>query len=142
MPSEGGPAEQVTREGGMTPVESWDGRDLYYSKGPPAGRSAIWRVPVEGGEETEAVAEPVVADDWALSRDGITYVTWREVVRRRREKFSIRFLDFESGEVTEIRRDEGPFSRWMLEVSPDEEWILYGQMPAWESELMLAENFR
>jgi hypothetical protein len=30
----------------------------------------------------------------------------------------------------------------MLAVSPDEAWILYGQMPAWESELMLMENFR
>ena len=62
-------------------------------------------------------------DSLALSRS-------REARRRR------------DGQVTELRRDEGPFSRWMLEVSPDEEWILYGQMPAWESELMLVENFR
>jgi dipeptidyl aminopeptidase/acylaminoacyl peptidase len=142
LPSEGGPAEQLTHEGGMTPEESWDGRHVYYSKAIALLPSAIWRVPVEGGEETEAIAEPVNADDWALSRSGILYVTWREVVRRRREEFSIRFFDFESGQVTEIRRDEGPFSRWMLAVSPDEAWILYGQMPAWESELMLMENFR
>jgi hypothetical protein len=142
MPVEGGPAEQITREGGVNPVESWDGRYLYYSKAVSAQGSAIWRVPVGGGEESEIVAEPITLDDWALSRDGISFMKRREVVRRRREEFSIRFFDFETREVTEIRRDEGPFSRWMLEVSPDEAWILYGQMPAWESELMLMENFR
>jgi len=29
-----------------------------------------------------------------------------------------------------------------LAVSPDEEWILYGERPAPTSELMLVENFR
>jgi Tol biopolymer transport system component len=140
--AEGGPATQVTREGGTAPEESWDGRHVYYSKGPSLRPSAIWRVPVGGGEEAEVIAEPVYSQNWGLTRDGITFAIQRETVRRRREEFMIRFFDFESGQVTDIRRDVGPFSRWMLEVSPNEEWILYGEMPAWESELMLVENFR
>jgi Tol biopolymer transport system component len=140
-PAEGGPAVQVTREGGTAPEESGDGRHLYYSKG-PGELSGIWRVPVEGGREIEVVAEPVRSPNWELSRDGIYFLTGRQTVRRRREEYTVRFLDFESDEVTEVRRDEGPFSRFTFAVSPDEEWILYGEMPAWESELMIVENFR
>lgn len=29
-----------------------------------------------------------------------------------------------------------------MTVSPDEKWILLGEAPAWQSELMLMENFR
>jgi Tol biopolymer transport system component/serine/threonine protein kinase len=141
VPAEGGLATQVTHGGGTAPQESWDGRHLYYSKGPSPHPSAIWGVPAGGGEEAEVVAGPVSSTDWALTRDGITFVIRRETVRRRREEYTIRFLDFESGQLTDVRRDEGPFSRWMLAVSPDEEWILYGEMQAWESELMIVENF-
>jgi hypothetical protein len=99
-------------------------------------------LPVGGGEEIEVVGERVDAFSWALSRAGIYFATARETVRRRGEEYTIHVLDFASGRVTELRRDEGPFSRWCLAVSPDEKWILYGEMPAWESELMLAEDFR
>ena len=93
-------------------------------------------------EETRSDAVAGWDHSWALAGSGIYFTTAREVVRRRREEYTIWHFDFESGRVAEVRRDEGPFSRWMLAVSPDEEWILFGQMPAWESELMLAEGFR
>ena len=51
MPAGGGPAVQLTRRGGVDFYfqESWDARHVYYSN---AGGGEIWRVPVEGGEET------------------------------------------------------------------------------------------
>jgi len=45
MASEGGPATQVTRAGGMRPKESPDKRFVYYRK----------RVPVSGGPESQVL---------------------------------------------------------------------------------------
>jgi dipeptidyl aminopeptidase/acylaminoacyl peptidase len=58
MPAAGGRVVQVTTHGGTTATESVDGRFLYYAihRAP----SAIWRVPVDGGDE-----QPVV--------DGLSY---------------------------------------------------------------------
>ncbi len=52
LPSEGGPAVQVTRKGGREAFESPDGKSVYYHKRDVPG---IWRVPVEGGEEAQVL---------------------------------------------------------------------------------------
>jgi len=49
----GGSATKVTRDGGFAPVESSDGKFVYYLKGIES--RSIWRVRVEGGEETFVV---------------------------------------------------------------------------------------
>jgi hypothetical protein len=41
------------------------------------------------------------------------------------EAYSVHFLSFDSGEVTELFRKEGPFTHARLAVSPEEKWILY-----------------
>jgi Tol biopolymer transport system component len=138
IPSEGGEAVQVTRDGGGAPAVSPDGRYLYYSKSAVA--SGIWRVPMEGGEETEIVREAVHPKNYALSGSGIYFATERP--RGRRREYTIRYLNPESGQTTEVFRKEGPFDHMWIAVSPDEEWILYGERPAPSSELMLVENFR
>jgi hypothetical protein len=60
----------------------------------------------------------------------------------RSPEYRLRYLDFETGRTTDLARDEGPFFRFWLAVSPDERWILYGDQPFPTSELMLVENFR
>jgi Tol biopolymer transport system component len=138
IPSEGGPPVQVTRGGGIYAQESWDGQNLYViSEGP-----GIWKVPVGGGDAVQVVTDPVAWPDWAQSRSGIYYLNSREVVPHHRYVHTISFLDSESGRVTELFRNEGPFSLGSLGVSPDEEWILYNRQPLPTSELMLVENFR
>jgi hypothetical protein len=143
MPAEGGAAVQVTLGGGWARKESWDGRHLYYYLS--TDRSGIWRAPVGGGEETEVVRGPVDGNrGFDLSPTGLYYATEREGIAGRTSVYTISFLDFESGQVTELFRREGPFFTFHgdLAVSPDEEWILYGDMPGATSELMLVENFR
>ncbi|MGD8896787.1 MAG: protein kinase [Acidobacteriota bacterium] len=139
IPAEGGQAIQVTRNGGGQPEESWDGRDLYYRR-----REGLWRMPAEGGEETRVLGERLLGGEfhrWAVVQDGL-YVPRLDGVRGRRLEFAIRFFDFESGQVTELFRKEGPFGHGRGAVSPDEEWILYSETPLPTSELMLVENFR
>jgi len=78
--------------------------------------------------------------DWALSGSGLYYVTERALTRW--QEHAILHLDFESGQVAELFRKEGPYWVGWLAVSPDEEWILYCDGPAASSGLMLVENFR
>jgi Tol biopolymer transport system component/DNA-binding winged helix-turn-helix (wHTH) protein len=153
IPSEGGEAVQVTQGGGIYGEASRDDRYLYYV--PKERTSGIWRVPVGGGDETEVVRGPIdYYENWALSRSGLYYATHRVPLfegvddrylplrARVPTEYTIRFLDFESGQETELYRTGGPFTYHFLAVSPDEEWILYGAQPLARSELMLVENFR
>ena len=63
---------QVTRHGGFTSFESADGKFLYYSKGPPG----VWRVPVDGGEETLILDIPHAGGwgAWTVVDDGIYFI--------------------------------------------------------------------
>ena len=139
VPADGGRAVQVTRGGGFYAVESEDGRDLYYSK---SSTSGIWRAPLSGGDESEVVTGPVVWLNWALARRGLYYMTTRDLVSFRRSEFTIQYLDFSSGRTTPLYRTAGVGSHSSLTVSPDEKWILFGEAPGWQSELILIENFR
>jgi eukaryotic-like serine/threonine-protein kinase len=141
IPPGGGSAVQVTRNGGFKAVDSWDGKDLYYSKADPSG---LWRMPVAGGEETELVHDPDL-DPRSLvrSRSGVFFATRRQILQGRTEEYAIQLFGFESGKVTELFRKKGSFMLFSgLAVSPDEEWLLYTGAPAATSELMLVENFR
>jgi Tol biopolymer transport system component len=139
IPSDGGTAVQVTRAGGFYAAESEDGRYLYYAK---ASTSGIWRVTLAGGDESEVVAGPVAWQDWALGRQGLYYAQTRYRVPHRRSELAIQYLDFSSGRTTTLFRKEGAAAYLSMTVSPDEKWILFGEVPAWQSELMLLENFR
>jgi len=50
MAADGSGARQITQQGGFRAVQSNRGDVLYYAKG--ATQTAIWQVPVGGGEET------------------------------------------------------------------------------------------
>ena len=69
MPSSGGKPMQITRNSGYRPLESPDGRHLYYGK---HDRPEVWRIPVDGGEETR-VLHSVVGRNWTVTRKGIYY---------------------------------------------------------------------
>ena len=97
-------------------------------------------MPAEGGDETEVLAEPVLAWNWAVGGSGL-YLSRVEPLERG-PRWTMEHLDPESGRVTELHRKDGPFARHGVWVSPDEEWILYAETPFSTSELMLVENFR
>jgi hypothetical protein len=81
-------------------------------------------------------------EDWALARPGLYYATVRYQVPFRRQEYKIQYLDFSSGHATPLFRKEGVDGHWSLTVAPDEKWILFGEAPGWQSELMLMANFR
>jgi len=138
MQSQGGEAIQVTRtpmEAGI-PQESPDGKLLYYGRGWPFAMS-VWRIPVEGGEESK-ILDSVHPDGlWTLRHEGIYFFTAPD------EKGSsdLCLFEFSGGEIMKILRIERRlFGK--LAVSPDGRTILYSQWDEVGSDLMLVENFR
>jgi Tol biopolymer transport system component len=140
MPAIGGQAIQITRNGGESALASADGRHLYYSKG---GSSGIWRLSLSDGGETEVVNDPTHTHAFAVCRAGIYYATTdRPLFAERQKVFAIHYLDFGTGRTTTLFRSEGVEEHLGLAVSPDEKWIVFGQDPGGQADLMLVENFR
>jgi dipeptidyl aminopeptidase/acylaminoacyl peptidase len=131
----GGPAMQVTKRGGLIPLESVDGQYLYYVKLP---QNALWRSPLAGGEESQVL--PAVAGlgaAYAPGKEGIYFI--RPTHRGREEELA--FLRHSTGQITSVATIPRP-SDLGLALSPDERLILYSQTEQVGSDLMLVENFR
>jgi len=139
IPSEGGKAVQITKGGGYYAVESFDWKTLYCLK---FGKrdiefGQIWKVPREGGEETMVLDHEIHWAAWALRPEGICF----SIIMNGR--YAIDFLDFRTGQTTNLYQEETPNSREFLAISPDGEWFVYDDYASpQESDLMLVENFR
>ena len=135
MPVEGGSPTRVTRNGGISPVESPDGRFLFYSKYEQGG---VWRIPLQGGQETEVLREVEGGSwpNWGVSADGIYFLRFGKF-----PLVTIDFFEFATGKtipVWALEREPG----WGLSLSDDGKSIVYIQNEFSESNLMLVKNFR
>jgi hypothetical protein len=98
--------------------------------------TSIWRVPAQGGDETQVI--PSV--DWqqfSVSAGGIYFTSQPDQGRR----VSIEFHDFATGTSRVAGEVEGPLS-FGLSVSPDRRSALVSKVERRGSDLMLVENFR
>ena len=134
VPSGGGNAVQVTTGGGEAPLESPDGRTLYYIKG--ESRRTLWSRPLEGGAET-LVFPSVYRVNYAVSRKGVYCTTAPDADG----KSSIQVLDLASGDTAELARIEKPLDLG-LALSPDGRYILHAQVDYRGVDLMIADGFR
>ena len=89
--------------------------------------------------EEEIVSEPVHWEGWSLRGQHLYYVTGLQNLDPLQS--TIERLDVVTGQATTLFVKEGTQFLSMT-VSPDEKWILFGEPPPTESELMLVENFR
>lgn len=136
IPSGGGPAVQVTRQGGLAAFESADGRWLYYAKDMTRPRS-IWRVPVDGGEETKVLDGLSYSFNFAVTDKGIYLLA----VRGTPPVASIEFFDLATRKTTLLYTLDRPF--WFgFALVPDERSILFSKVDSYGSDLMLVENLR
>jgi Tol biopolymer transport system component len=131
--AEGGEAVQVTRGGGVYPIESDDRQFIYYALKEP--ENGIWRVPVDGGVEEEILTGVDWNRGWDLAASGIYYVS-----PLGGSDFSIRYFDLFRRADIEIHRETG--RPHYLSVSPDEKAVVFSKMRPAESELFVVENFR
>jgi Tol biopolymer transport system component/DNA-binding winged helix-turn-helix (wHTH) protein len=134
IPVQGGAAVQLTRHGGISAVESIDGRYLYYSKFEEGG---VWRMPVQGRDETQVL--DIGGDgwpNWALSSEGIYFLKFSKLSHP-----TIQFLSFATGKthpLWTLEREPG----WGIGVSRNGKSIVFTQDDFAESNLMMVENFR
>jgi Tol biopolymer transport system component len=142
---EAGSARQVTRRGGFAPTESIDGKYVYFAArqtGGPDPENAIWRIPVEGGDE-QVVIKSLRSSwgNWDVTAEGIYFVDEKPTSSGAR--WVVRFLRSDQGPATEVGQLTYPPELWgpALSVSSDGRWILSAQVQE-GSDLMLVENFR
>jgi Tol biopolymer transport system component/DNA-binding winged helix-turn-helix (wHTH) protein len=137
MPAQGGPASQVTRNGGFFASESPDGQYLYYSKLDAPG---LWRLPLSGGSEEKVIDFPAPGffGYWTLGANGIYYVD--EAAPRAR----IRFRNFRTRRDSVVKLMSNP--AWIgssgMSLSSDGTAMVFGQLDQFTSDLMLVEDFR
>jgi Tol biopolymer transport system component len=138
---EGGTEEQLTSEGGAGPVESPDGRTLYYQS---AERGALLARPTSGGRPRTVLPCVPTLESWAVGPRGIVHVecgpsgAGGQAVRVREQ--TLRYLDLATGKDEPLATVGG---YWIggVSVSPDGKTILYGRAVA-SSNLMMIDNFR
>jgi dipeptidyl aminopeptidase/acylaminoacyl peptidase len=136
VPSGGGKEEQLTREGGVFPFESVDGRILYYQRGIHA---ALVARPSAGGEDL-TVLPCVLSWAWAVAPRGIFHEDCASPEVAASPKRSVRYWDAKTGQdrpaaTLDADRISG------LSVAPDGRSLVYGRGRA-TSDLMMIENFR
>jgi Tol biopolymer transport system component len=72
IPEAGGDAIQVTRAGGCAPLESPDGKFIYYTK--DLARTSVWRVPVEGRQAAKVLENLSFIGNLVIVSKGIYFV--------------------------------------------------------------------
>ena len=129
IPAAGGKMVQVTKNGGWANLPSPDGKYEYY-KNKHSSEGELWRVPVEGGEESK-VLDFVTFMNFDVTPGGIYFISGME----------LRYFNFGARTSKLIRKIPKPPDRG-LAVAPDEQWLLYTQIDQIGDDLILVENFR
>jgi len=138
MPATGGPAVPVTHHGGFAAFESPDGQFLYYAKGLTV--PGLWRIPTNGGEEVRVIGalEAGYWGYWAVVDGGIYYLDTTT------KKPGIDLFDLTMHRITrvfDLEKAPAPQAPG-LTVSLDKRTILYTQLDALNSDIILVENFQ
>lgn len=135
IPAAGGEPTRITRGGGFAPVESPDGRAVFYIKSP--GERSLWRTLPNGGPEA-LVCKDVADGLWSVARDGVYFIeqAYREKALKKLER-----CDPESGRevgILDLERGAGLYPG--LTVSGDRR-VLYTSQTT-RSELMIIDGLR
>ena len=137
--AEGGEAIQVTQQGGFDPVESPDGKWLYYTL--DRGSSAIWRMPIGGGSETPVYdfQERNYSRLWLVTKAGIYFATAASPTQT-----LIKLLDPETSNVKVVAEIDTPLRNGVsgLTLSPNGKSLLLPVLTQRGSDLMMIENFQ
>jgi hypothetical protein len=131
IPSAGGKAVQVTRNGGLTAFEAPDRRALFYMK--TDQNAQLWRSAVDGSGETE-VLDGVDSRGFVVTADRVYYFR-----QEPNGSFAIRRYVIATREDSQIASLAKPVFLG-LSISPDGKYLIYSQRLE-ASNLMLVEDF-
>jgi Tol biopolymer transport system component/tRNA A-37 threonylcarbamoyl transferase component Bud32 len=133
----GGTDEQVTHEGGSVPVESFDGRTLYYLR--TWWGAALLARPTSGGTE-RTILPCVNVKSYAVGPQGIFHVDCNPPETLFPSQRALRYWDAATGRDRVVGTFEASVTEG-LSVSPDGRSILYDRSTQ-TIDLMMIENFR
>jgi Tol biopolymer transport system component/DNA-binding winged helix-turn-helix (wHTH) protein len=133
MPAGGGPAERITRNGGVVPLESVDGKSLFYSKSIGSG---LWVLSLDSGRESQFAPSLSYEDTFAVTKRGVYFIH-----PTADNKPVVSFKSFDSGMVEDLASINSTVGMG-LTVSTDEQSILYTQADHSGSDLILVDNLR
>lgn len=143
-PASGGSVEQVTKNGGSAPWESWNGQTLYYAKSPGTGSAEGLNELFElslGSAQEHRLLGSICGWDYFPAQNGIYYVAQPNPTDS--YSFELRFLDTATGrtkllnQFRSVRRAQG------LTVSPDQQTIIHtGSSISAGRDVMMVENLR
>jgi len=136
-PAAGGEPKQITRAGRFIVGESPDARFLYYSKG--ASPPSLWRVPADGGLESEILPAIDHPSNLRVTDQGIYFVPFRNEAATGLSV--IQLLRLATGKIEVVAKIDKDLY-YGLTVSPDGRWLLFSQIDQVICDLMLVENFR
>jgi len=133
VPFKGGPPRQITKNGGISAVESDNGA-LYYSKYETGG---VWKM-LPDGEESRVLDQPSGTEwfNWALSRKGIYFLE-----RTKLSSTTVNFFEFATHKTAPIATLDKPLG-WGLALAPDGRSLLFVEAEFGQSNIMLVKNFR
>jgi Tol biopolymer transport system component len=123
VPAGGGPARQLTQDGGIIHRASRDGRWIYHVRRRQPG---LWRIPAQGGP-AQLVLDRVRSDlgrGWALGQSGGIYYTDYESAA---QQWTILVFDPERGTHQPVCRFPMPMPTFTgtLSVAADERWLVF-----------------
>jgi Tol biopolymer transport system component len=135
--ADGSEPRQITTHGGGVPLESPDGRTLYYSKPVPGGRR-VFAMSLGGGRE-QSLEVDVVFWNYCVDERGLYYAS---LPRGRRAPFAyeVRLLD-DAGKTTVLHRLELSSMSPGLSVTHDGAILVAGVVEIGQ-DLFRIDNFR
>jgi len=134
VPASGGAPVQLTKNGGVGPIESADGF-VYYSKSLISDE--ILKMPIGGGEETQALKGNGLQCwcQWTLAPRGIYFF-----VSYLGEGRHLMFKDFATKKIFSVMK----FQKTVINpaVAPDGKSLVYVQVDQSDSSIMLVNGYR
>ena len=141
MPSAGGPAARVSRNGGFTCQFSPDGKLLYYLKSRQNG--GIWRLDLAAGTEQPVIPE-MASRNWKVLHDGIYMLDAKRSSVSANNGVSpgeALYYPFATGRVEKLGfTTPKPIGVQGIDLSPDQKWVYYSQADSQGSDLVIVEN--
>ena len=140
VPIAGGPATQITQEGGFTCQFSADGRYIYYLKTRNGGE--IWRLELATNREEPVIPE-MKSRNWKVLRDGIYMLDSHanSQIGTASRIGEARFYRFATKKIEDLGfRTTKAITYLGIDLSPEGKWVYYSQIESSQSELYLVEN--
>ena len=138
LPVEGGEARLVIPYDCFAPVESTDGRSLYFIR-----ENTLWSMELENGKEAPVreLREKLVARQWSLTPEALFYAPPKEG-----PKLILFRLDLQTRETKQVAAVGGPFffneTVPRFDVSTDEQQLVTYRVEYRMGDISLIENLR